>query len=155
MANRNKRAGSNHERDEVTAHKRYFKYIGTCRFFNRARDNSGIDLCNQDEFLYGRLPIDISCKSAVLIPPFPKLLDEMGSPNGNIKVVLYRRTKKSDGGKFMVKGEYAITDRDGYERFLQHIYAIQILRKKLPEVIEELEKNYGLNLLNIPQQVVL
>jgi hypothetical protein len=155
MANRNKRAGSNHERDEVTAHKRYFKDVATTRLCNRSRDNCGIDICNQDEFLHGRLPIDISCKSAVLIPAFPKLLDEMGSPEGNIKVILYRRTRKSEGGKFMVKGEYAITDRAGYEQFLQHVYAIQILRKKLPEIIAELEKNYDLNLLNIPQQVVL
>lgn len=151
---RNKRAGSQHERDEVLRHKKYFHNVATTRACNRKRDGDGIDVCNQDEYEVGRLPLDISCKSSTKAAlSYVKLIEEMAA--GRIKVILHRRTKKSEGGRFMTKGEYAIMEREGYEQFLQHVYAIQILRKKLPEVIEELEKNYDLKLLDVPKQIVL
>lgn len=152
---RNRSAGHNFEKDEVKRHSKYFTNIGTTRLYNRSRDACGIDICSADELIHGRLPLDISCKSSTSASvPYIKFLEKMNTPPDRIGVVLHRRTQKATTN-FITKGEYAIMTLSDYEKFLQHMYAIQILRQKLPEVIAELEKNYGLNLLNVPQQIVL
>lgn len=160
---RNRSAGHQFEKDEVKRHSKYFKNLATTRACNRSRDACGIDVCIEDESKDGRLPIDISCKSSTSASiPYIKYLEKMGS-EGRIGVVLHRRTQrpefntrtKKPGVNFVTKGEYAIMERSSYEQFLQHVYAIQVLRKKLPEVIAELEKNYDLTLLDVPKQIVL
>lgn len=151
MGIRNKRAGSNYEREGVDLHKRYFKDVATTRACNRARDGEGIDLCNTHELELGRFPLDLQYKTAATTTiPYPHILEEM---KGNHKVTFHRRTRKSEGGIFKVKGKYAITTEKTYELFLQHIYAIQLLRIKNPELVESLEKDFNLQLLNCPQQV--
>lgn len=151
-APRNKTAGSNHERDEVKRYRKYFHDVATTRSCNRARDNQGIDLCSENEEKHGRLPLDISCKSSARPSlSYPTLFRKL-SP-GRIKVLHHRFTKKSEGGKFMVKGEYVIMESEGYEQFLQHVYAIQIIRNMNPEVVKFLEDVCGLKLLNFTHQL--
>jgi hypothetical protein len=85
----------------------------------------------------------------------------MKTESPRIGVVLHRRTKKPainrktglPGVNFVAKGEYAIMNREGYEVFLQHIYAIQKLRQINPLLIETLEKDLGFKLLDIVKQV--
>ena len=151
LAKRNKTAGSNHERDEVNRHKRYFHNVVTTRLANLSRDGDGIDLCNEHEDKFGRLPIETSCKTAVSSIPYMALLEAMDGPG--IRVIQFRKTGKSEEGRFMVKGEYSIMYREGYEQFLQHVYAIQVLRLRQPELIQKLEEEFKLQLLDVPQQI--
>lgn len=153
IAQRNKRAGSNHEREEVNRYGRYFHNVASTRSCNQHRDGCGIDICNQDEATFGRLPIEVSCKTSVSSIPFQKLLHEMDGEG--IRVVHFKKTQKSKEGVFIAKGEYAIMYREGYEQFLQHVYVIQVLRNTHPELIHALEKKFDLQLLNVPQQVHL
>jgi hypothetical protein len=95
----------------------------------------------------------VSCKTTVGSVSFQSILAAMDGKG--IRILHYKRTQKSEQGRFMVKGEYALMYRDGYEQFLQHIYAIQVLRNTHPELIDALEKKFDLQLLNIPQQVHL
>ena len=152
MGNRNKQAGSSYELDGVKLHNRYFRYVKTTRSCNRARDGEGIDLCNEDELSVGRLPLDLQYKTASgTTVPYPKILEEMKGTN---KVIHHQRTRKGGtSGRFMVKGQYAIMEEKTYELFLQHVYAIQLIRIKNPELVEQLEKEFRLALLNCPQQV--
>lgn len=161
---RNRSAGHNFEKDEVKRHSRFFKNIATTRACNRSRDACGIDICTQDELRDGRLPIDISCKSSTTASiPYIKYLEKMATTHDRIGVVLHRHTVKpaidkrtgKPGVNFVTKGEYAIMHREDYEKLLEHVYAIQVLQKKMPELIAELEKNYGLNLLNVHDQITL
>lgn len=153
IAKRNKQAGTKHEQEEASRHYRYFHNLGTSRFVNQHRDGCGIDLCNKDEGTYGRFPIDTSCKTTASSVPFVTILADMEGIG--TRVLHVKKTVKSEGGKFMVKGEYSIMYREGYEMFLQHVYAIQVLRNTHPELIQALEKKFDLELLNVPQQVHL
>lgn len=169
QATRNKWAGSNHERDEVRRYRKYFHDVETTRLCNRARDGQGIDLCSQDEGNNGRLPFDISCKCTVSGSlPHVKLFVKMrtimrkgkdGKPKSvvvdddRIKIIHHRHTRKSEEGRFITKGEYVVMESDGYELFLQHVYAIQVLRELSPEAVAVLENTYGLKLLNFTHQL--
>lgn len=162
-AKRNKTAGSNHERDEVKRYRKYFHDVETTRLCNRARDNQGIDLCSENEEKNGRLPLDISCKSSIRPSvSYPTLFRKMAP--GRIKVIHHRHTKKPElvkvkgggtrpGKNFVTKGEYVIMESEGYEQFLQHVYAVQVLRALAPAAVKVLEDLYGLNLLNFTHQL--
>src|SRR4051812_22493755 len=151
---RNRSAGHNYERDEVIAHRKYFKFVATTRSCNRDRDNKGIDLANPNEIEVGRFPIDASLKTSYQSRiDYAKLLDEMESSPNRIKAIFHRRTRKSDGGKFMVKGEYVVLERKGYEVFLQHLFAIQLMKEEYPEFFNVLTNLYGLNLLDFINQL--
>lgn len=161
---RNREAGHQYEKDEVREHSRYFLDLATTRACNRFRDSCGIDIARKNEEQLGRLPLDISCKSATVASvPYIKYLEKMDSDPSRIPVVLHRRTKrpaivkrtKKPGVNFITQGEYALTTRKGYERFLQHVYAVQLLRIKNPGLIEALEKEYNLELLAIQKQIKL
>lgn len=151
LARRNKQAGSEHEREEMNRYKRYFHDVVTTRFANQSRDGDGIDLCNEREDKFGRLPIEASCKTSVGSIPYIAILKGLEAPG--IKVVHFKKMGKSEEGKFMPKGEYAIMYRQGYEQFLQHVYAIQLLRLRQPELIQKLEEEFHLQLLDVPQQI--
>jgi hypothetical protein len=151
LAKRNKQAGSTHERDEVNRHKRYFSDVVTTRYANQARDGDGIDLCNQHEDKFGRLPFEVSCKTSIGSIPYMSILEGMDGPG--TRIVQFRKTGKSEEGRFMVKGEYTMMYRQGYEQFLQHVYAIQVLRLRQPELIQKLEEEFKLQLLDVPQQI--
>jgi len=166
---RNKWAGSNHERDEVKRYRKYFHDVETTRLCNRDRDGQGIDLCSADEDQNGRLPFDVSCKCSVTaslphVPLFIKMrtkyvrgkngkLKAVIVPDDRIKIIHHRHTVKSEEGKFMTKGEYVIMESDGYEQFLQHVYAVQVLRELAPDAVKVLENLYGLKLLNFTHQL--
>jgi hypothetical protein len=154
IAKRNKRAGSDHEREEMNRYGRYFHDLATSRYTNQHRDGCGIDLCNKNELKHGRFPIEVSCKTAVKSVPFQGILASM--QGDGIRVLHFKRTAKPEGGSnFMTQGEYVIMYREGYEQFLQHMYAVQLLRNTHPELITALEKKFDLQLLNVPQQVHL
>jgi hypothetical protein len=154
ISKRNKKAGSDHEREEMNRYGRYFHNVATTRYANQHRDGCGIDLCNTDEETYGRFPFEVSCKTSVGSVSFQRILHEI--IGDGIRILHYKRTARSEGeGRFMTKGEYAIMYRTAYEQLLQHVYAIQVLRNTHPELITAMEKKFDLQLLNVPQQVHL
>lgn len=108
MANRNRTAGHNWERDVV----KHLQDIGfynavTSRMESKAKDDAGIDVCNTPGF-------NIQCKCTSNNPNYHELIESM--PNSAVKAIFHRKTVKSKGGKFMVKGEY-VTVR--FEDFLK------------------------------------
>lgn len=117
MASRNRTAGHNYEKDIARILREIgFKHTVTSRSENRSRDGQKVDLCNKDELVNGRLPYNVQCKSAADSLNYIKLLGEMPdcSTNMCINVVLHRKTVKSKGGKFMVKGEFAILSQKDF-----------------------------------------
>lgn len=157
---RNRQAGNRYEVEESHAHKVYFHSVVTTRSCNRHRDGEKLDLCNLDEYLVGRLPLDIQCKTTTSLS-YHKFLNEMADSPDRIKVLLHRRTKKGwnrkekkPGNRIMAKGDYAILERKGYEVFLQHFYAMQLVAHRHPEVFEAIQRDYPhLNLIRVPQQI--
>lgn len=153
MANgkRNRSAGHGYEREEVFHHKKFFPYVGTTRQFNRARDGDGIDICNSDESVYGRLVLDLSCKTSISPIPYIKLFrTKMPQHPSRIRVILHQHCEKSNGGKFMVKSTYTILEREGYEKLLACAVALNHIRSQNPGIIEKLESIMGVSLLDIP-----
>jgi len=63
-----------------------------------------VDLMNKDEHIYGQLPLHFQCKTLSKGANYHKLLSEMPTPG----CILHKLTSKSEGGKFMPQGEYAI-----------------------------------------------
>lgn len=99
-----------------------YPHAVTCRSTNRRRDAQGIDVCNKDEDVHGRMQDDIQAKTTVDTPAFAELLatmretDPMGS---RTPVVFWRKTGKSSQGKFMVKGQFAITYIEDYIKLIK------------------------------------
>lgn len=116
MSKRNRRAGHNWERECVEILSEFFPHIVTSRSESRSRDDQKVDLINKDEYENGRLPIQIQCKTTVNSVNYSKLLDEM--PKGD-NVVLHKRTVKSEKGKFVTKGKYAIMEIDLFLKLLK------------------------------------
>lgn len=133
MASRNRSAGHNYEKDIARILRDIgFQYTVTSRSENRSRDGQKVDLCNKDELVNGRLPYNVQCKSAAKSLKYIELLAEMPdcSANTNINVVLHRKTAKSKGGKFMVKGEYAILSQ---KDFLFLVELVEVLTRNNPK----------------------
>lgn len=111
-----------------------YPHAVTCRSTNRARDAQGIDICNKDESIHGRMQDDIQVKTTVDTPAFAELLatiresDPMGS---RTPVVFWRKTGKSAQGKFMVKGHFAITYIEDYLKLLKSRDQLQKVKQML------------------------
>lgn len=151
---RNRKAGHTYELEEVSLHKNHFPVIGTTRQFNRSRDADGIDICMQDEAAYGRLILDISCKSACVIPNYPKLFSKIPTGDGRIKVVLHQYTRRGGGTikpRMDIVGRYATLERAGYEKLLECAIAINHIRHRYPEMIDRLEQLMNTTFISIPK----
>lgn len=99
-----------------------YPHAVTCRSANRARDAQGIDICNKDEAIHGRMQDDIQAKTTVDTPSFAELLANIreNDPSGErTPVVFWRKTGKSAQGKFMVKGNFAITYIEDYLKLMK------------------------------------
>jgi len=111
MANRNRTAGHKFERDVVN----YLKDIGfqdavTSRMESKAMDDAGVDLCNTPGF-------HIQCKCTSPNPNYHELLKKM--PDDEIRAIFHRKTVKSSGGKFMVKGEYVTVHLEDFLKMMK------------------------------------
>lgn len=130
-SSRNRHAGHKYERDIVKLLiEAGFPHVVSSRSENRSRDNAKVDVCNKDEFRNGRLPYNLQCKTIAGPVPYTKLLDEIEKYPDYINVILHRFTKKSAGGKFMVKGEYAIMSQEDFMRVIAQIVELQTALKR-------------------------
>lgn len=128
---RNKSAGSNFEREVVNKLKTIgFPNVGTTRNNSRSRDAQKIDVMNVDEGKFGRLRYNIQCKTLSKPAPYGKLLDELPQDGEEINIVIHKQTKKSESGRFMARGTYAIMMVDD---FYDLIAEIEQLKNKLYE----------------------
>lgn len=124
-SSRNRQAGHNWER-LCAKELRDIGYtdLKTSRECSRLRDSQKVDLCNADEDASGRLPYNIQCKSLNSTAPYPKLLKELADNNPSdkqINVVFHRMTKKSEGGKFMNVGEYALLNLSDFYKIVAQL----------------------------------
>jgi len=135
MANRNRDAGHNFERDMVLRLKEsgIFPHAVTARAESRNRDNQKVDLMNQDEGIHGRMPYDFQCKTLSTSINYPKLISELPSISGIMPVILHKQTQKSAGGKFMTKGTFAAMKLDDWFQMMKYRKGFELLYKHATE----------------------
>lgn len=119
MASRNRTAGHNYERETIDNFKKVgYPHTVSSRSENRTRDGEKVDLCNHNELKNGRLPFNVQCKTTcgklskkqVLGESnlaYEKVLGEIELIEGITNVVLNKKTKKSEKGRFIPKERYA------------------------------------------------
>jgi len=120
--NRNRNAGHQLERDLVLIMREVgFPHTVTSRVESKRRDDAKVDLMNKDEGENGRLPYNIQAKNLCTGSiNHHKLLAEM--PRGKeINVIIHNQTKKSDGGRFITQGQFAIMDSTAFFRMAKVI----------------------------------
>lgn len=128
-SNRNRTAGHKWERDSAAIQRDFvgYKDLITSRQGSRLRDSQKVDLCNADEDANGRLPYNIQCKTLSKAAPYHKLLSELEEFNGReqINVVFHKMTRKSEGGKFLPMGEFAILNLDDFHIMQRRILQLE------------------------------
>jgi len=115
MANRNRTAGHNYERQIVNEFKEHgFLTAVTTRSESRNLDNLGIDVIDTD----GNMPHDIQCKvsKGFTSKQIRELLDR--GRESKPLVILHKHVEKS-GIKFMPKGEYVYMSKETYYNLLK------------------------------------
>ena len=121
---RNKQAGNSFELNVAKdLHNAGFPNVITTRLGSRLLDSQKIDLMNKDEHIHGRLPYNIQCKSLAKHADYCKILAEMPANTAEINVVIHRKTKKSDAGRFIKQGTYAIMNADDFYTMIAQIEA--------------------------------
>jgi Holliday junction resolvase len=115
MANRNRTAGHNYERQVVNEFKEMgFDTTVTARAESRNLDNLGIDVFDTDELM----PHDIQCKvsKGFTSKQIRELLDR--GRDKKPLVILHKHVEKS-GVKFMPKGEYVYIKKETYYKMIE------------------------------------
>lgn len=113
MSNRNRTAGHNWEREVVNDLKKIgYKEAVSSRYESKKADDAGIDIV-------GTGPFNFQCKNETKRPDYHKLITEM--PAG-INIVLHKYTKKTEKGKFVGQGKYAVMDYETFIMFLETFF---------------------------------
>lgn len=125
MATRNQSEGHRWERlvAQILRNSGVHPHTVTCRSTNRTRDNQGIDFCNKDEYLHGRMQDDIQAKTTTDTPNIEDLLRSMKEHDimdERMPVIFWRKTGKSSNGKFMEKGKFAMCYMEDYLQLLKY-----------------------------------
>ena len=108
MPNNNRDRGHNYERETIDNYKKIgYPHTVSSRSENRTRDGEKVDLCNHNELKNGRLPFNVQCKTTSGNLAYEKVLGEIELIEGIINVVLNKKTKKSEKGRFICKERYA------------------------------------------------
>jgi len=130
MANRNRTAGHNWEREVAKMLRDLFPDIATSRYSSREIDDSGVDFVRTGDFKF-------QAKSTMKAPSYHNLLTEMGS---GFPVILHKLTGKGTGkkskGKILIpKGNYAIMKMEHFVELLKQLkeHGIELERPILPE----------------------
>jgi len=117
MSSRNRRAGHNWERECMKILKSLFPNVVTSRSESRSRDALKIDLINENEYENGILPVEFQCKTTSSGLNYRKYLDEL--PGKSLKCILHKYTQKSEKGRFIEKGRYAILPLNDFIKILE------------------------------------
>jgi len=124
---RNRQAGHNWERKCISFLSPIFPHLVTARAESRNADNLKLDLIYPAD-KYNELPINIQCKTMSKRVNYVKLLESM--PEDKPNVILHRYTEKSEKGRFMEKGKYAIVDLDFMVYLLEQVYKQEKVKKE-------------------------
>jgi hypothetical protein len=132
MATRNQSEGHRWERliAQVLRNCGVHPHVVTCRSTNRTRDGQGIDFCNKDEHLHGRMQDDIQAKTTVDTPNIEVLLQTMKGYDvldERTPVVFWRKTGKNKGGKFMERGRFAACFLEDYLKLMKYREVAELL----------------------------
>jgi len=121
---RNRNAGLNFERETVDNFKKIgYPHTVSSRSENRTRDGEKVDLCNHNELKNGRLPFNVQCKTTSGNLAYEKVLGEIELIEGITNVVLNKKTKKSEKGRFICKERYAfLYERDFFQLIEERNY---------------------------------
>jgi hypothetical protein len=130
---RNRNAGHAWERECVDLFSAEgFEELCTSRAENRHRDNEKVDITRKNEIVNGRFEYNAQCKTCTKAIPYPKLLAEM--PQGEeVNVILHKQTEKSEKGRFITRGKYAILE-------LNDFFKISGERHRLKRAFDEFVK---------------
>lgn len=145
---RTRSAGHNYERDCAEELRAIgFPHVVTSRAESKGRDDQKIDLMNKDEDQNGRLPYNIQCKNScqpvsytqLLVPKTiyktdrsgkrKKVIIGMPKVEGIMNVIFHKFTDKSDGGKFMTKGEFAILEKSDFLAIIQELQEFRKMKE--------------------------
>lgn len=116
----------------------------TTRSANRTRDGQGIDFCNEDESKHGRMMDDIQAKTTTAGLPIATLLPTMKEHDvldQRMPVIFWRQTGKSEKGRFMVKGHFAISILEDHVKLLQYRELAKVILPHLSKVLEVMAKD--------------
>lgn len=137
----NRTAGHNYEREcAIELREIGFPHVVTSREESVARDAQKIDLMNRNEAKNGRLPYNIQCKNSEQLIRYQELLvsgkvkyrnaagkkvsvhvKAMPKIEGIVNVIFHKYTVKSESGKFMPKGEFAILEKADFLEMVQEL----------------------------------
>jgi len=115
MANRNRTAGHNLERDIVKELKELGFDVVTSRSESRSMDNKKVDIFSPLG-VDNSLPYYIQTKCTVNIPNYCQLLTEM--PKDRIPVVIHRKTEKK-GVNFMAQGDFVTITKETFYNLIK------------------------------------
>lgn len=108
MANRNRNAGHQWERDLVKVFRDHgYSHVVTTRSESKSRDDQGIDLMNKDERHNGIFPFNIQAKCTTRLVKYPELLSLLPQEDGVVNLIAHRQVIKHET-RFMKAGEYVI-----------------------------------------------
>lgn len=128
-ARRNKNAGHSFELESVKALRTIgFDHVVTSREENPRFDKLGIDLCNKNMHLNGRLIYNFQCKNMATKTKddgikYPMILNNMPKDD-HPNILLHNQTVRS-GDRFMTKGQFAITTMPDMLKILGHLNRLQ------------------------------
>jgi len=128
-SNRNRTAGHSYEREKCKDFNLFgFVHVVTSRSESRSRDNAKVDLINKNERTNGQLPYNVQCKNYSTKIDYNALLNEMPDEPGIINVVFHKSTKRV-GTKFIKKAEYAVMRQKDFMKLIQDLEYYKSLSK--------------------------
>jgi predicted SprT family Zn-dependent metalloprotease len=101
-----------------------------------------VDFCNKEEAVHGRMVDDIQAKTTVNSLSIHDLIENMKQHDvldERRPVIFWRQTGKSAGGKFMVKGHFAISVLEDHVKLLQHNELSRMILPHLSGFLEYLK----------------
>jgi len=118
---RNRNSGNTWERELASKFREIgFQDVVTSRSANRMRDALKIDLVNADEIKSGRLPYSVQAKNMVGHIQYGKILAEMPTEEGIIRVILQKQTEKVNN-RFVMKDKFAIMYLDDFFKMVKKL----------------------------------
>lgn len=134
MANRNRTAGNNYEREIVTRYNSFgftkkdgeltplFPIVGTTRLLSTKLDSMKVDIYTENPAEFKDFGLVIQAKNTTNTAPYPKLLKQMEPAVkmlGGVPVVYHKQTQRvqntGDTPRFMKRGEYVSMNASDFE----------------------------------------
>lgn len=122
---RNRSAGNGWERELANEFRKLgFPHVITSRKGSRLRDSQKVDLMNEDEDAYGRLPYNVQAKNVKGHLKYAKVIGELPNNPGIINVIMHKQTVKTNE-RFVCSGKYAILNLDDFLNMIKKIKTLE------------------------------